>query len=160
MLCLRYDISCLSHTSMIYWTISIFNLLWTWIFIYCRILIILVLVFISLHIYVCDQVSNCYTTAKRVCVCGCMCAVCTGLPQLNHCPRMKWLVFIQSFPATLYTTTTLLGETNVSFWIQNNKEPSFVHFHSVYPVYKEKGLISLFYLSASLITSSLSICRC
>jgi len=95
-----------------------------------------------------------------VCVCGCMCAVCTGLPQLNHCPRMKWLVFIQSFPATLYTTTTLLGETNVSFWIQNNKEPSFVHFHSVYPVYKEKGLISLFYLSASLITSSLSICRC
>merc|ERR1711915_862699 len=86
-------------------------------------------------------------------MCGCIYWVCTGLLQLNHCPRMKGLVFIQSFPATLYTTTTLLGETNVSFWIQNNKEPSFVHFHSVYPVYKEKGFKSFFYLSLSFVAS-------
>merc|ERR1711874_167605 len=74
-------------------------------------------------------------------MCGCMCAVCTvDLPQLNHYSPRIWLVNIQSFPATLYTTATLLVETYVSFRIQKNKQLSFVHFHSVYPVYLEESL--------------------
>jgi len=98
----------MSKNAMIYWTIDIINLLWTWISIAHRTSII---IFCCYSAYNCGQISNCHTTAKRVWV---WMYVCYGMyrfaPTHHYNPRMMWPVIIQGSPATLYTTATLLVE--------------------------------------------------